>query len=112
MKTFLFRLARERSFFPGLDEKITTVVRGIRLPSPWGGEDLFKGVEILAARRENQDIGGGGRMASGSQETMAELLHGVEPVEPKSLFPTFFHDALQERMGQVGGRDNEDVELS
>ena len=51
-------------------------------------------------------------MASGSQETMAELLHGVEPVESKSLFPTFFHDALQERMGQVGGRDNEDVELS
>lgn len=51
-------------------------------------------------------------MASGSPETMTELIDGIEPVESKSLFPKFFHDALQERMGQVGSGDDEEIELS
>ena len=51
-------------------------------------------------------------MASGSPETMTELFDGIEPVESKSLFPNFFHDALQERMGQVGSGDGEEIELS
>ena len=51
-------------------------------------------------------------MASGSPETMTEFIDGIEPVESKSLFPKFFHDALQERMGQVGSGDDEEIELS
>ncbi|MGC8529500.1 MAG: hypothetical protein ACP5OP_04790 [Leptospirillia bacterium] len=47
-----------------------------------------------------------------SLELMTQLFQGVESGETKSIFPTFFHDALEERMGEVGPGDDEDMELS
>ena len=51
-------------------------------------------------------------MVTASLETMMELLDRVEPDETKSLLPTFFHGALQERVGEVGPGDDEKIELS